>query len=113
MPSRRYVVRINIPVLISPFSEIIPTAPPYHPRASFSSASTVRAAAFLGAPITVTAHMWLRNASRSEEHTSELQSGQHIVCRLLLEKKRRTHQPDSCNPANSIFTRDSACTSRK
>src|ERR1035441_6799046 len=27
-------------------------------------------------------------ASRSEEHTSELQSLRHLVCRLLLEKKR-------------------------
>src|SRR5205814_10073081 len=29
-----------------------------------------------------------RNASRSEEHTSELQSLRHLVCRLLLEKKK-------------------------
>src|SRR3712207_7713504 len=29
-------------------------------------------------------------ASRSEEHTSELQSRQYLVCRLLLEKKKRT-----------------------
>src|SRR3712207_8319664 len=29
--------------------------------------------------------------SRSEEHTSELQSRQYLVCRLLLEKKKRTH----------------------
>src|SRR5437899_12750079 len=28
-------------------------------------------------------------ASRSEEHTSELQSLRHLVCRLLLEKKKR------------------------
>src|SRR3712207_7869960 len=28
-------------------------------------------------------------ASRSEEHTSELQSRQYLVCRLLLEKKKR------------------------
>src|SRR6201991_252224 len=28
-------------------------------------------------------------AARSEEHTSELQSRPHLVCRLLLEKKRR------------------------
>src|ERR1035438_10724925 len=28
-----------------------------------------------------------RRASRSEEHTSELQSLRHLVCRLLLEKK--------------------------
>src|SRR3712207_7922684 len=29
-------------------------------------------------------------ASRSEEHTSELQSRQYLVCRLLLEKKKPT-----------------------
>src|SRR5258705_6118200 len=29
-----------------------------------------------------------RSASRSEEHTSELQSLRHLVCRLLLEKKK-------------------------
>src|SRR3712207_8894028 len=31
-----------------------------------------------------------RIALRSEEHTSELQSRQYLVCRLLLEKKKRT-----------------------
>src|SRR5207253_5766072 len=30
-----------------------------------------------------------RNRARSEEHTSELQSRGHLVCRLLLEKKKR------------------------
>src|SRR5438876_7543768 len=30
-------------------------------------------------------------ATRSEEHTSELQSPVHLVCRLLLEKKKRIH----------------------
>src|SRR5690606_41701476 len=30
---------------------------------------------------------------RSEEHTSELQSREKLVCRLLLEKKKRRHQP--------------------
>src|SRR3712207_8146035 len=29
--------------------------------------------------------------ARSEEHTSELQSRQYLVCRLLLEKKKKTH----------------------
>src|SRR5258708_13254303 len=29
--------------------------------------------------------------TRSEEHTSELQSPDHLVCRLLLEKKKQTH----------------------
>src|SRR2546430_9209112 len=31
-------------------------------------------------------------AYRSEEHTSELQSQSNLVCRLLLEKKKQTHQ---------------------
>src|ERR1039458_10636061 len=32
----------------------------------------------------------LKVAKRSEEHTSELQSLRHLVCRLLLEKKKKT-----------------------
>src|SRR3712207_7094967 len=33
------------------------------------------------------------SARRSEEHTSELQSRQYLVCRLLLEKKKNTLHP--------------------
>src|SRR2546422_4017768 len=33
-----------------------------------------------------------RRQNRSEEHTSELQSRLHLVCRLLLEKKKKTIQ---------------------
>src|SRR2546429_9644981 len=33
-----------------------------------------------------------RSCARSEEHTSELQSRLHLVCRLLLEKKKIQHQ---------------------
>src|SRR3712207_7744901 len=32
-----------------------------------------------------------RGTRRSEEHTSELQSRQYLVCRLLLEKKKQEH----------------------
>src|SRR5262245_65361265 len=32
---------------------------------------------------------WTRFFDRSEEHTSELQSLRHLVCRLLLEKKKK------------------------
>src|SRR3712207_7115942 len=35
--------------------------------------------------------MW----SRSEEHTSELQSRQYLVCRLLLEKKKNLQTPNA------------------
>src|SRR3712207_8426258 len=31
------------------------------------------------------------DVKRSEEHTSELQSRQYLVCRLLLEKKKKRH----------------------
>src|SRR5690625_6370751 len=34
---------------------------------------------------------WGMYQSRSEEHTSELQSRGHLVCRLLLEKKNKQH----------------------
>src|SRR5690625_6715460 len=34
----------------------------------------------------------LQNKKRSEEHTSELQSRGHLVCRLLLEKKKNTNR---------------------
>src|SRR3712207_8125185 len=33
----------------------------------------------------------LRQRRRSEEHTSELQSRQYLVCRLLLEKKKKIY----------------------
>src|SRR2546422_1427925 len=37
---------------------------------------------------------------RSEEHTSELQSRLHLVCRLLLEKKKK-HRPQACEASPS------------
>src|SRR2546430_9926717 len=48
-----------------------------------------------GAPLTsATARLTTKRgatpAKRSEEHTSELQSQSNLVCRLLLEKKKRT-----------------------
>src|SRR2546422_8340221 len=37
----------------------------------------------------------VRIAKRSEEHTSELQSRLHLVCRLLLEKKKKNNTQPS------------------
>src|SRR2546422_2301280 len=42
---------------------------------------------------------------RSEEHTSELQSRLHLVCRLLLEKKKKTHQRSEATPPHTPLTR--------
>src|SRR5436305_9846858 len=36
---------------------------------------------------------WPKLYARSEEHTSELQSRPHLVCRLLLEKKKPNNHP--------------------
>src|SRR2546429_6784333 len=46
--------------------------------------------------------------SRSEEHTSELQSRLHLVCRLLLEKKNNTLS-NPCTCAYIALTTFSAC----
>src|SRR3712207_8835383 len=37
---------------------------------------------------------------RSEEHTSELQSRQYLVCRLLLEKKKNNKNHDTHSPSS-------------
>src|SRR5690606_39743586 len=37
--------------------------------------------------------IWIAIELRSEEHTSELQSRENLVCRLLLEKKKRKNTP--------------------
>src|SRR5258707_11458004 len=39
--------------------------------------------------------LWRGCRKRSEEHTSELQSRQYLVCRLLLEKKKKTIKPNA------------------
>src|SRR3989442_6127589 len=66
---------------------------------------TVTDLAILGAAI-AGSHGWDydRAERRSEEHTSELQSRPHIVCRLLLEKKKRH---SSAMPSTSpVITRN-------
>src|SRR5947199_2398831 len=52
----------------------------------------------------------LRPQRRSEEHTSELQSLRHLVCRLLREKKRQPATPlpavraEACRPPGPATT---------
>src|SRR3712207_7576433 len=53
--------------------------------------------------------VWGRNwaSGRSEEHTSELQSRQYLVCRLLLEKKKSTISIltlSYCHTSSSVST---------
>src|SRR5258708_27270785 len=61
-------------------------------RSGFASAAPISAFSFCtiarGVPAGANTPPQLEK-SRSEEHTSELQSPDHLVCRLLLEKKKR------------------------
>src|SRR2546429_2371757 len=57
---------------------------------SRSSDATLPYAAHLGLPHAA-GRRSARQAHRSEEHTSELQSRLHLVCRLLLEKKKQPY----------------------
>src|SRR2546426_7561963 len=50
----------------------------------------------------------LEGPARSEEHTSELQSPCNLVCRLLLEKKKKNHR--KLNIINSRFEGIGGCT---
>src|SRR5689334_23886044 len=57
---------------VSPFVADRPKIPEFHRRAGACRA-------------------FAQPSTRSEEHTSELQSQFHLVCRLLLEKKKKQH----------------------
>src|SRR5258708_23146302 len=53
------------------------------------------------------------SCKRSEEHTSELQSPDHLVCRLLLEKKKKRLKPITPMNATPHRGRESPCQQRK
>src|SRR5207244_8309829 len=55
----------------------------------FQQASVQRIATRLGGCVQDSARAAVLGRYRSEEHTSELQSPDHLVCRLLLEKKKK------------------------
>src|SRR5258708_29826063 len=55
-------------------------------------------------------HFIWDGCTRSEEHTSELQSPDHLVCRLLLEKKKTTTTPTNSDPTPPSLTATSHTT---
>src|SRR3712207_7432032 len=57
------------------------------PRYSTSSSVATKG---MASPLAARNRAYASDPMRSEEHTSELQSRQYLVCRLLLEKKRKT-----------------------
>src|SRR3712207_7402388 len=66
-----------------------PTSRQYRRRRAGSRCATPSSSRTPSAPAGVTPAP--TTPSRSEEHTSELQSRQYLVCRLLLEKKKKIY----------------------
>src|SRR5258708_25875542 len=64
-----------------PYTTLFRSRPPAPPGHRHMTKSTVRAVKLRLRAVTF-------GPKRSEEHTSELQSPDHLVCRLLLEKKK-------------------------
>src|SRR5690606_41520633 len=62
----------------------------YIRRADCGRAWDVYASILLVLRLTMTVANFVSSTTRSEEHTSELQSRENLVCRLLLEKKNKT-----------------------
>src|SRR5436305_13526790 len=77
-------------ILRPPRSTLFPYTTLFRSRLAETSPGTYSRT---NAPALVMVGHWgltFRVAPRSEEHTSELQSRPHLVCRLLLEKKKTT-----------------------
>src|SRR3712207_7820845 len=77
--------RSSVVSTTTPSDIVIEPDPPSSPEVILS-----RTAAAAGVRTVVTGRLTgMCLCCRSEEHTSELQSRQYLVCRLLLEKKKR------------------------
>src|SRR2546427_8093250 len=73
-----------LPIYVRLNKLAVPSSP--RPDINFSTAAICSLILTIVAPVAIAAEP----ESRSEEHTSELQSQSNLVCRLLLEKKKRT-----------------------
>src|SRR5207253_7561664 len=88
-----------------PMFTLFPYTTLFRSKAVCPPAESLRAgrphAASLPSAAPVPWRRWLlsrRSGARSEEHTSELQSRGHLVCRLLLEKKKNIISRRTCIP---------------
>src|SRR5436305_11379132 len=73
-------------------------AAPFTMRTAVLDSSTESSTTCESSPILRNEPGFKSNSTRSEEHTSELQSRPHLVCRLLLEKKKKKQQNLSTQP---------------
>src|SRR3712207_7359200 len=81
-----YTTLFRSTAVLTKFSEAMSSSPSAWRRTSLRIAEAIS-----GSDSTSDRCMIEVATSRSEEHTSELQSRQYIVCRLLLEKKKNEY----------------------
>src|SRR5437762_8798358 len=98
-----YIIRrvlYSIPVLVATsfliFTFVSITGDPLgrlrsNPNITAEQIHSIEHSKNLDKPVIVRYGYWIKDAvtKRSEEHTSELQSPMYLVCRLLLEKKKK------------------------
>src|SRR5437870_6537038 len=95
-PSSRFFFTAPAPTAIYTLS-LHDALPIYRRRAATGAETTLERSAATDA-----LHPLRRFVRRSEEHTSELQSRGHLVCRLLLEKKKNKNVNHTTHEHNTI-----------
>src|SRR5687768_18293492 len=92
---KRFVTIRSLILIFALLLGIIPVSATERPFASngngIASFITDGSGNVVGATVTLSGHGTHLGLFRSEEHTSELQSRLHLVCRLLLEKKKKNN----------------------
>src|SRR5207253_10838849 len=104
-----FIFFFNAPAPSTVFTLSLPGALPIY-RRRLEQAGPAGAAAALGRLRAGECGSAFASTKRSEEHTSELQSRGHLVCRLLLEKKNKTKQPSPPTSHCTISIRSSTTT---
>src|SRR5690348_18420682 len=89
-----YTLSLHDALPISPEPEVAAKVEPAAEKLEPAKTETVAAEpqTFTATPEATVAQPDMHARERSEEHTSELQSPVHLVCRLLLEKKKKKKQ---------------------
>src|SRR2546426_4307423 len=86
-----------------PRSTLFPYTTLFRSGSAFTVFQRPRVLICLGGDVPEAEEIGCSRPTRSEEHTSELQSPCNLVCRLLLEKKK-LHQTPFCFLANATTT---------
>src|SRR5207302_11268379 len=95
-----------------PRSTLFPYTTLFRSSLDEAEATFVRRAATLDPAVAQRIAGTYETATRSEEHTSELQSRENLVCRLLLEKKKKKKNISKTAKKNEIFTTQSSVRTR-